>query len=96
MAVGERPQERAQRRRRPHPENSRAIPPERSRSKSSIESAPASIPATTAPVFTAAFGDATLNPATSPGQPAASASLSTGSNPAADTRFGSSNTARTV
>jgi hypothetical protein len=92
MTESERPQERAQRRWCPDPPNSRLIPPCRSRSKSSIESAPATIPATTAAALTAAFGFGTVNTALpvscSPHRPA---NASTGTNPADDTRFGSSN-----
>lgn len=82
------------------PENNRPIPPCRNRSRSSIESAPAIIPATTAATFTAAFGLGTFNAARvvscSPQRPA---NANTGTNPADATRFGSSNatdTAETV
>nr|WP_249666135.1 type I restriction-modification system subunit M N-terminal domain-containing protein [Nocardioides faecalis] len=44
------------------PVNTRAIPPWRSRSRSSMESAPASIPPTTAAVFAAALGEGTVRP----------------------------------
>ena len=60
-AERERPQKRAQRRRRRIPVNSRPNPPCRSRSRSSIESAPATIPATTAATINAAFGFGTVN-----------------------------------
>ena len=79
------------------PAKTRPIPPCRNNPMSSIESAPATIPATS---------DDTFNPACAPlsvgtvscrcascAKPAASASPSTGTNPAADTRFGSSNAA---
>jgi len=45
-SIGERPQERAQRRRRPHPGEQTLHPPWRSSPMSQIESAPATIPAT--------------------------------------------------
>jgi hypothetical protein len=64
---------------------------------SSVESAPATIPATSAGTFNRAFGDGTLNlSATSPASPHASASTITGSSPAHDTRFGSSKLADTA
>ena len=59
-------------------------------------SAPASIPATTPALLAAGFGAGTLNPCRASERPADSASRSAGTNPAADTRFASSNTARTV
>ena len=46
--------------------------------------------------LTAGFGAGTLNPCRASERPADSASRSAGTNPAADTRFASSNTARTV
>lgn len=56
-------------------------------------SAPASIPARTVRTFAATFADGTdADPATSRDRPACSASSSTGTRPAADTRFGSSKT----
>jgi hypothetical protein len=60
-------------------------------------SAPASIPATTPVVFATGFGDdvATCS-ATSSCRPADSASRITGTRPAADTRFGSSKTGKTL
>jgi hypothetical protein len=77
--------------------NSRPIPPCRNNAMSSMLSAPATIPATS---------EATFNPALAPlsvgtlsrssakeRSPTDSASASTGTSPAADTRFGSSNTA---
>jgi hypothetical protein len=74
------------------PAKRRRIPPCRRRSKSSMLSAPANIPATTQADFTAGFGDATLRcPASNRCRPATSASFSTGDRPAVDTRFGSSN-----
>jgi hypothetical protein len=64
---------------------------------SSIESAPATMPATNAATFNPAFAPlsvGTLNClSANPYKPADRASLSTGTKPAADTRFGSSNTA---
>ena len=78
------------------PSNSRPVPPARSKSRSSIESAPASIPASTHRTFVAPFGDGTVKPSSSPSSPAASASRNSGTRPAADTKFGSSNSGRTV
>ena len=79
------------------PSNSRPMPPCRSRSISSIESAPATIPATSAGTFNRAFGDGTLSfSATSPDSPHDSASTITGSSPAHDTKFGSSKPADTA
>ena len=73
------------------PSNSRSIPPCRSRSISSIESAPATIPATSACTFKRAFGDGTLSlSATSSASPHDSDKAITGASPAHDTRFGSS------
>ena len=76
------------------------MPPWRSTAMSSIESAPATIPPTS---------DATIDPALAPlsvgtvnhfsarrRRRALSASLMTGTRPAADTRFGSSNDADTT
>ena len=67
---------------------------------SSIESAPASIPATTAETFAPGFAPlsvGTLNRCSaSSASPTDCASRSTGTSPAADTRFGSSNTADTA
>ena len=73
------------------PENSRPIPPWRSRSRSSIQSAPTTIPATTADTFTAGFGQGTVNAAAASCNPQRWANASTGTSPADDTRFGSSN-----
>jgi hypothetical protein len=74
------------------PVNSRAIPPCRSRPRSSIESAPATIPASTAATFTAAFGLGTLSDsAANSYNPQRRANATTGTRPADDTRFGSSN-----
>ena len=57
-------------------------------------SAPLSIPPTTPAAFIIAFGDATLSRSSNkPWKPADSAN-DTGSTPAAETRFGSSNTGR--
>jgi hypothetical protein len=66
---------------------------------SSMESAPASMPATSAAAFTSAFAAAgpytvTVS-ATSRCSPQRSANASTGAKPAHDTRFGSSKTAET-
>ena len=75
----------------------RPIPPCRSNAMSSMLSAPATIPATSEATFNPAL--APLSPGTlrcSPANvasPAASASANTGTSPAADTRFGSSNAA---
>ncbi len=67
---------------------------------SSIESAPATIPATSEVTFNPAcaplsFGTVRCVSASSR-SPACSASASTGTSPAVDTRFGSSNTADVV
>jgi hypothetical protein len=66
---------------------------------SSIESAPATIPATSAGTFTAAFtppGVLSVSvPATRSARPTRPANATTGTRPAHDTRFGSSNTAET-
>jgi len=61
-----------------------------------MESAPASIPATTLVAFAAGFGDGTISCAPSRScRPADSASRSAGgASPAAPTRLGSSNTDR--
>src|SRR5215213_4250965 len=74
--------------------NNRAIAPCRSRARSSIESAPAIIPATSALTFPPALdplsgGTLSRSPA-SASSPASAASRITGTSPAADTRFGSS------
>jgi hypothetical protein len=67
---------------------------------SSIESAPATIPATSAVTFPPAcapLSDGTVNrSSTKPANPTACASRITGTRPAADTRFGSSNVAATT
>jgi hypothetical protein len=95
MAEGEQPQEAAQRRRARMPMNSRGMPPWRSRSTSSIESAPHTIPATIARIFAAAFTPPFAAIFTcsrsSAGGPQRSANAMTGTRPAHDTRFGSSN-----
>ncbi len=66
---------------------------------SSIESAPATIPATSAGTFTAALTPPVLATvslsATSQASPQRCPNAKTGANPAHDTRFGSSNTADT-
>lgn len=62
-------------------------------------SAPATIPATNAGIFTNAFTPPLAGNdnrfSTSPASPQRSASATTGASPAHDTRFGSSNTAET-
>ena len=64
---------------------------------SSIESAPATIPATSEATFNPAFAPLSVGTvrcsSASSRSPARSASASTGTSPADDTRFGSSNTA---
>ena len=79
------------------PPNSTLMAPCRSRSMSSIESAPAAIPATRHETFRSAF---TPHPppgrtcsATRSPSPARCARAITGTSPACDTRFGSSNDA---
>ena len=66
---------------------------------SSMESAPAIMPATSAGTFTAAFAaagpDSVTVSATSRCRPQRSAKASTGAKPEHDTRFGSSKTAET-
>jgi len=79
------------------PVNSRSIAPCRSTSMSSMESAPTTIPATSEVTFSGAF--AVPDPvrvrcsASRSCSPARPANLSTGDNPAHDTKFGSSKTA---
>jgi len=81
------------------PDSRRRRPPCRNRSMSSIESAPATIPATRQPTFAA--GSAAPAPAkanrcvTSRPRPHRCTSDITGANPAHDTRFGSSKRAET-
>ena len=77
------------------PPNTLRIPPWRSRSKSEIESAPATIPNTTASSFVAAFAAGTESRSSSAGSPARVASADTGISPAHDTRLGSSNRTET-
>jgi len=64
---------------------------------SSMLSAPATIPATTEVTFKPAFAPLSVgtvkNRSTRSGRPTRSANATTGTNPAADSRFGSSNTA---
>jgi hypothetical protein len=99
VAVDELPQELAQRRRRVHSPNTRGIPPERIASRSSMLSAPGAIPAMIEVTFPARFtpADFTVVAVTatlfeiSSDRPACSASAITGTNPAYDTRFSSSN-----
>ena len=98
MAEGECPQERSQRRRRiDRGEHNRPIPPCRSNAMSSIESAPATIPATSEATFNPAFAPLSVGTVrccrASSWSPADWARARTGTSPAADTRFGSSNTA---
>lgn len=72
------------------PVNSLSMAPGRSRSLSSIESAPATIPAISALTLVTKFGEPTVNRSVSSRErPACSASAS----PAHDTRFPPSNTA---
>jgi hypothetical protein len=84
------------------PPNSRAIPPDRITSRSSIQSAPAAIPATIEVSLPAGFtaAEATrvepkqsnvTRSAINPDSPVCSASSITGTRPAHDTRFSSSN-----
>ena len=77
--------------------NTRPIPPCRSSAMSSIESAPATIPATSEATFNPAFAPLSVGTAQvligQVRRPADSASASTGTSPADDTRFGSSNAA---
>jgi hypothetical protein len=73
------------------------MPPWRSTSRSSMESAPATMPPTIEVSFTAAFGEATVRwaPASSP-RPHRSASRSTGASPAWAIRFRSDSDADTA
>ena len=90
----ERAQERAQRGRRRTPSKSRPTAPCRSRSMSSIESAPAAISATSAVAFTEAFGEATVKRSASRSDmPARPARAHDRHSPAHDTRFASPKTA---
>ncbi len=77
--------------------NTRLMPPCRSSPMSSMESAPATIPATSAVTFDPALAPLSLGTvrrsSASTRRPAASASATTGTRPADDTRFGSSKTA---
>jgi hypothetical protein len=74
-----------------------AIPPCRSSAMSSMLSAPASIPPTNEATFNPAFAPLSVGTdrcaSASSRRPARSASASTGTNPADDTKFGSSSTA---
>ena len=56
-----------------------------------MESAPATIPSTTASSLVAAFAAGTESRSSSAGSPARAASADTGTSPAHDTRLGSSN-----
>jgi len=75
----------------------RPIPPWRSSAMSSMLSAPATIPATSEATFRPAFAPLSVGTlicsSASFRRPARSASASSGTRPAGDTRFGSSNTA---
>src|SRR5882672_6252273 len=77
-----------------------AIPPWRTTFRSSMLSAPATIPATIALIFPAGFDPTEVDRwtfrATIPGRSHNSANRITGSRPAHDTRFGSSKDARTT
>ncbi len=92
----ERPQERPQRLGAYARANNRPIPPWRSTAISWTESAPATIPPTSEATFNPAFAPLSLGTdrcsSASSRSPARSASASTGTSPADDTRFGSSNT----
>ncbi|SMX69648.1 hypothetical protein BANT10_00521 [Brevibacterium antiquum] len=70
------------------------VPPWRSRAMSSIESAPATIPATREATFAPALAPLSVGTlrcwSASACRPASAASLTAGTRPAADTRFGSS------
>ena len=92
------PQERAQRGRRVAPAEQRGIPPWRITSRSSMESAPVTIPATIAVIFPAGLVPIEVprctSAASSPCRPQDWARPITGTNPAHDTTFGSSKCAR--
>jgi hypothetical protein len=96
VAVGERTQERAQRRGGPDPGEHPDHPTVTQQVGVIVQSAPASIAATRLVVLSTTFALGTVTPASTVVIPAAPASSSTGSRPAADTRFGSSNTGRTL
>ena len=97
MPERERPQERPSVEGTRTPPNRRSIAPCRSKAMSLIESAPAIMPATSAGTFTSAPEPPGLPIRTCSAarscNPARSASCSTGTRPAHDTRFGSSKTA---
>jgi hypothetical protein len=80
--------------------NSLPIPPCRNSARSSIESAPAAIPVTSAITFRPGWAPLSVGTlrcsSARSANPADSASATTGTSPAADTRFGSSNTAETA
>jgi hypothetical protein len=85
------------------PPNSSGNAPCRITPRSSIESAPATMPATTEVIFASAFAPALPTQARSRTRcwatacnPARSANRSTGTRPAHDTRFGSSKVADTA
>ena len=78
------------------PLNKRVMAPWRSKSRSSMLSAPASIPATTHVALAAAFGEDTDNASRCSLHPARSANDNAGTRPAHDTRFVSSKTARAL
>jgi hypothetical protein len=77
--------------------NSLPIPPCRNNAMSSMLSAPATIPATSEATFNPGFAPLSVGTvrcaSASRRRPADSARASTGTSPADDTRFGSSNTA---
>jgi hypothetical protein len=82
------------------PANSVAIPPWRNTSRSSMLSAPAAVPATTAaalpPGLDPVDRSGRTRAPTSPARSTCSARPMTGTSPAHDTRFASSNTASTA
>ena len=96
-SITERAQERTQRRGARIPVNNRPIPPWRSSAMSSMLSAPATIPITSEATFSPALAPLSVGKlrcsSASVCRPAERASANTGTNPAHDTRFGSSNTA---
>jgi hypothetical protein len=97
VAPGEREQERPQCGRRTDPVNRSPIAPCRSIPMPSMQSAPAAIPATRQPAFASAntpgFAMIRTCSRSKAVRPARSASPITGTRPARDTRFGSSNRA---
>jgi hypothetical protein len=99
MAEGEAAQERPKRRRRVGMAEHRRIPPYRSNATSSIESAPATIPAISEATFSPAFAPLSVGTlkrsCARPRRRADSAAAIAGTSPPDDTRFGSSNLADT-